>query len=69
MDKKKTKYSAVEKKAYYMGYGAALAGGEAKKIKNVMSNLSPAAKESYKNGLDDGYMKNVQKSKKIKGAF
>lgn len=66
MDKKKT-YSAAEKKAYYMGYGAALVGAKFERIKKVMGNMSPAIKESYKNGLDDGYMKNVQKPKKIKG--
>ena len=65
MDKKKT-YSAAEKKAYYMGFGAALVGAKVERIKKVMVSMSPAVKESYKNGLDDGYMKNVQKSKKNK---
>ena len=64
MNKKKRTFSALEKKAYYMGFGAAVAGGEARKIKKFMDGLSPAIKESYKNGLDDGYMKNLQKPKK-----
>ena len=63
----KKSYSAAEKKAYYMGYGAAVAGAKFERLKKVMVNMPPAIKESYKNGLDDGYLKNVQKPKKIKG--
>jgi hypothetical protein len=65
MNGKKT-YSAEEKKAYYMGYGAAVAGAKFERIKKVMVNMPPVIKESYKNGLDDGYLKNVQKMKKNK---
>ena len=63
MDKNKT-YSAAEKKAYYMGYGAAVAGAKFERIKKVMVNMPPAIKESYKNGLDDGYLKKRSKTKK-----
>ena len=60
---KKT-YSAEEKKAYYMGMGAALVGARAERIKKVMGSMSPAAKASYMNGLDDGYLKKSRGNKK-----
>lgn len=63
----KQTYSAAEKKAYYMGFGAAVAGAKFERIKKVMGTMSPAIKESYKNGLDDGYLVNVRKPKKYKG--
>ncbi len=63
MANEKKTYSAEEKKAYYMGMGAALVGAKAERIKKVMGSMSPAIKESYKNGLDDGYLKNMRKSK------
>ena len=62
---KKT-YNAAEKKAYYMGLGAALTGGRADGIKTVMNGMPPAVRQSYKNGLDDGYMKKVKGPKKNK---
>ena len=67
MNKSKKKYSATEKQAYYMGLGAALAGGRFENIKKTMNSMSPNIKESYKNGLDDGYLKSTQKLKKYKG--
>lgn len=63
MNGKKT-YSAEEKKAYYMGMGAALVGAKAERIKKFMGNLSPAVKASYMNGLDDGYLKKTRGNKK-----
>ena len=63
MDKKKT-YSAAEKKAYYMGFGAAKSGGNISAIKKIMNSMSPKLKESYKNGLDDGFLDNVKTRKK-----
>lgn len=67
MANKKNGFSAAEKKAYYMGVGAALAGGRVSLIQKVMRSMSPAVKESYKNGLNDGFAKNVTKPKKNKG--
>ena len=65
MDKKKT-YSAAEKKAYYMGFGAAKTGGNVGRIKRLMKDMSPKIKESYKNGFDDGLSDNMKNPKKIK---
>ena len=66
MERNKKSYSAAEKKAYYMGLGAVVAGAKAEGIRKAMSTMPPAIKESYKNGLDDGLMKIAHKPKKIK---
>lgn len=66
-------YTAEEKKAYYMGLGAAMAGGRFEHIKRTMNTMTPVVRESYRNGLDDGYLrlnkskKIVERRKKIKG--
>ena len=54
MNKKKT-YSAEEKKAYYMGMGAALGHGRVEGIRQTTSFLSDKKlKDSYFNGFDCG---------------
>ena len=63
MQNKKKSYSAAEKKAYYMGYGAAQSGGNVGKIKKIMSDMPPKIKESYKNGFDDGLVSNLKNKK------
>ena len=56
MDKnklKKPQYSAAEKRAYYIGVGAAVGMGNVKNVKRYMGKLSPLEKQSFKNGFDD----------------
>ena len=62
MANEKKKYSAAEKQAYYMGVGAALGGSTAKGINRTLSSLSPKLKDSYKNGLDEGYKRSMKKN-------
>ena len=52
MSKQAKKYSAAEKKAYYMGLGAAIGFGRLKEIKKARSKMSVAEKESFGNGFD-----------------
>ena len=60
MDKKK-KYTSAEKKAYYVGLGAAISHGKFGRIKDIMQKLSPSVKTSFGNGLNDGYVKKNMK--------
>ena len=50
---KKSQYSAAEKRAYYIGVGAAMGLGKWPHVKRNMDKLSPLEKESFKNGFDD----------------
>ena len=58
MSKQAKKYSAAEKKAYYMGLGAAIGFG--KGIKKTMSKMSVAEKNSFRNGFDSRFDKTRQ---------
>lgn len=49
----KKNYSAKERKAYYMGIGAAIGFGRLSEIKKVVSSMTKAEKESFYNGFDD----------------
>ena len=53
----KPKFSSAEKKAYYIGIGAAIGLGKFAHIKRYMSNLSALEKQSFKNGFDDRLLK------------
>lgn len=53
----KPQYSAAEKRAYYIGVGAAVGMGNVKSVKRYMGKLSPLEKESFKNGYDDHLLK------------
>ena len=50
-------YSAKEKKAFYIGVGAAVGFGRVKEIKRVMNKMTVAERESFKNGFDDQLLK------------
>ena len=67
----KARQSAKERKAYYMGVGAALGHGRAEGIRQTMSFLSDKkSKESYYNGFDFGLDLNrklIKKQKNKKG--
>lgn len=56
---RKGKYSAAERRAYYMGIGAGI--GQYRKQGTVMKNMPAHLKESFKNGLDEG-LKNPMKA-------
>ena len=58
----KKKYSANERKAYYMGIGAAIGFGRVSEIKKVVSSMTKAEKESFYNGFDDRFTR-----RKVKG--
>ena len=62
------RYSAAERKAYYMGVGAAIS--LQKRIGSTMKKLSKDEKQSFSNGLDEtllkkprGYFNNNQKGR------
>ena len=56
--KKQTQvFTADEKKAYYMGVGVGAVCGKAERIRKFMSNMPPAIKKSFLNGVDDGLLK------------
>ena len=66
--KETKRYSAAERKAYYMGIGAAL--GVQRKIGSTIKNLSKEEKKSFGNGFDEtllkkprGYFNNNQKGR------
>ena len=46
-------YSAAERKAYYMGIGAAIGFGKVSEIKKATSKMSEKEKRSFYNGVDD----------------
>ena len=54
MPKKAKKYSSAEKKAYYMGLGAARTGGRVEFIKKFASGLPDRERRSFYNGVDAG---------------
>ena len=60
----KARYSAKERRAYYMGVGAAI--GNARVIGIVVRSLPKAEKESFYNGMDDTMRKKLAGIKKIK---
>lgn len=49
----KRKYSYKEKRAYFMGKGAAIGFGRASQIKKVTSRMTKEEKESFYNGFDE----------------
>ena len=56
--KKDTKrYTAAERKAYYMGVGAWIGFGKATGIKKAASKMTAAEKQSFYNGFDDSATK------------
>lgn len=63
----KNKFSAEEKKSYYMGLGAALGHATQKGIKKTMDGMTPKMKTSYLNGIDDGLKRNLKFQKIKKG--
>lgn len=65
MEHKKKSYSTAEKRAYYMGLGAALGHGTVKGIKQTLNSFpDKKMKDSYSNGLDDGLKRNTKFRKK-----
>ena len=60
----KARYSAKERRAYYMGVGAAI--GNARVIGVVVRSLPKAEKESFYNGMDDTMRKKLAGIKKNK---
>lgn len=55
--KKKQKYSADEKKAYYIGVGAGIGFGRGKNISKMMKSMSAQEKQSFQNGFESGMLK------------
>lgn len=49
----KKKYSYKEKKAFYLGVGAAIGCGRTSQIKRVTAKMTPEEKKSFYNGFDD----------------
>lgn len=47
------RYTSAERKAYYMGVGAAIGFGKTREIDKVRKRLSPIEKKSFYNGFDD----------------
>lgn len=47
------RYSAAERKAYYMGVGAAIGFGKVSEIKRAANRMSETEKRSFYNGFDD----------------
>jgi len=47
------RYSAKEKKAYYMGLGAGIGFGKTQSIKKAVSKMTKEEKQSFYNGFDD----------------
>ena len=60
----KPRYSAKEKKAFYMGVGASIGLGKAGEVKRRASNMSPEEKQSFYNGLDAGMATPTRKKRK-----
>ena len=60
----KKKFSSKEKRAYYIGFGAAMGGAQWGFIKKGTKNFSSAEKKSFNNGFDDFFMRNSKKEKK-----
>ena len=52
------RFTAEERRAYYMGVGAAIGFGKVSAIKRAANKMSPMAKKSFYNGFDDRFMKN-----------
>ena len=50
----KPRYTAKEKKAFYMGVGASIGLGKAGGVKRRAAKMAPEVKQSFYNGLDSG---------------
>ena len=57
MKTNKKQFSSEERKAYYMGVGAAIGFGKSAEIKRVTSNMTAEEKKSFNNGFDDRIMR------------
>ena len=51
------RYSAKEKKAYYMGIGAGIGFGKTQGIKKAVNEMTKEEKQSFYNGFDDYSLK------------
>lgn len=51
------RFTVEERRAYYMGVGAAIGFGKISAIKRAANKMRPAEKKSFYNGFDDGFMK------------
>ena len=68
--KETKRYSAAERKAYYIGIGAAIGLGRTQNIKRATSKMDEKEKRSFYNGFDEtmlkkprGYFNNNQKGR------
>lgn len=53
----KKEYSAEEKRAYYIGVGAALGAAQKRsQVKQMAAGMSEKARKSYWNGVNDSLM-------------
>ena len=55
------RYTAAERKAYYMGLGAYIGLGKVANIKKTAGKMTAAEKRSFYNGFDDGATKRKKK--------
>lgn len=56
-EKETKRYTAAERKAYYMGVGAWIGFGKAQGIKKAAEKMTAAEKRSFYNGFDDNATK------------
>ena len=61
-DKKSKRYTAEERKAYYMGVGACI--GNRKAIAETLKQMPPHVKNSFHNGFDDQLKRKFKNNKK-----
>ena len=59
----KPRYTAKEKKAYYMGVGASIGLGKVGEVQRRAASMPPKEKQSFYNGLDMG-LANPTKTKR-----
>lgn len=52
-EKSTARYSASERKAYYMGVGAAIGFGKVEEIKKAARKMTEKDRKSFYNGFDD----------------
>ena len=60
----KPKYTAAERKAYYMGVGAWIGFGKAAGIKKAMGKMSADERRSFGNGFDEAATRRGRKNEK-----
>ena len=54
----KPRYTAKEKKAFYMGVGAAVGFGRTAEIKKTIAKMTNVEKQSFYNGFDSRLLNN-----------